>query len=38
MWGDRNVIFHVCGGGHTNVCMCQNSVNCVLKIDGLSCV
>lgn len=34
-WGDRN-IFHDCGGGHANVCICQNLVNCVLKIDTFS--
>lgn len=32
IWGDGN-IFHDCDG-HTNVCICQRLVNCVLKIDG----
>lgn len=35
IWGDGN-IFHDCGGGHTNVYICQNLVNCVLKIDRFS--
>lgn len=37
-WGNVNIIFHDCGGGHTNVCICQNSMNSVLKIDRFSCM
>ena len=36
-WGYRNVIYLVCGGGYTNVYMCQKS-NCTLKVSEFYCL